>query len=363
MIKIYKSEKSRNIFIEGVSWGSFDDIRYLRDGNLFSIDRNSDGVFEVSNASYLDFQDGGSNTFSSANAFESYLQGILSDEYLVTSSTPVNSDAFLTEETVTSLQIVANQLRFTDENGNTNSIDLSVYLDDTNLSRIVSGVLDSSTNVVTFTRDDSTTFTIDFSDMVAGMSSLNSLSDVDTTGVLNNSFLKFDSSTNNWIPYRLGFDFVSSSDTTIWRTGQTTEALANQQMLVFEDYLVLNYTATNSGVYEIKSDCVTSSDQTGDNLTVDLNITGDVSLNRSFSSYEPKDSRGNGEVVNIVASGIVIGNTNTGTDIRKPQSTRCFINLNSGQSVSISLRWRSQSINDESTIYFGNISIEEKIKA
>ena len=47
----------------------------------------------------------------------------------------------------------------------TSSIDLSIYLDDTNLARITNGILDPTTFVATFTRDDNSTFTIDFSSL------------------------------------------------------------------------------------------------------------------------------------------------------------------------------------------------------
>jgi hypothetical protein len=57
----------------------------------------------------------------------------------------------------------ANILTFDKSDGTTDSVDLSLYLDDTNLARLVSGTLDALTGVATFTRDDSSTFTIDFS--------------------------------------------------------------------------------------------------------------------------------------------------------------------------------------------------------
>ena len=68
----------------------------------------------------------------------------------------------LTSETVTSLSLQSNTLRFTDESGTATDIDLSLYIDDTNLARITSGSLDN-TGTATFTRDDNTTFTVDFS--------------------------------------------------------------------------------------------------------------------------------------------------------------------------------------------------------
>jgi hypothetical protein len=66
-------------------------------------------------------------------------------------------------ETNTSLSLNANTLRYIDETGTINDIDLSLYLDDTNLARLVSGSVDGGTGIATFTRDDATTFTVDFS--------------------------------------------------------------------------------------------------------------------------------------------------------------------------------------------------------
>ena len=66
-------------------------------------------------------------------------------------------------ETNTSLSLAANVLTYTDEAGNDTALDLSLYLDDTNLARIIEGTLDGETGIATFERDDSTTFTVDFS--------------------------------------------------------------------------------------------------------------------------------------------------------------------------------------------------------
>ena len=89
-------------------------------------------------------------------------------------------------ETVTSLSINANVLTYTDENNADTNIDLSLYLDDTNLARLVSGTLDAPTGIATFTRDDATTFTLDLSSLLDtdtnttyDLSSLQSVNDVD----------------------------------------------------------------------------------------------------------------------------------------------------------------------------------------
>jgi hypothetical protein len=63
------------------------------------------------------------------------------------------------------LSISANVLTFTDEAGTDTTIDLSLYLDDTNLAYIASGTV-ASNGTATFTRSDSTTFTVDMSTLL-----------------------------------------------------------------------------------------------------------------------------------------------------------------------------------------------------
>lgn len=88
----------------------------------------------------------------------------------------LNNDAgFLSTETVTSLQIIGNTLRYINESGAQQDIDLSIYLDDTNLARIVSGTIDPLTKIVTFTRDDSTTIDIDFSSIISDVNIQNEI--------------------------------------------------------------------------------------------------------------------------------------------------------------------------------------------
>ncbi len=58
-----------------------------------------------------------------------------------------------------------NKLSLLKNNTVVKEIDLTSYIDDTNLARLVSGSLDNSTGIVTFKRDDDSTFTIDFSSL------------------------------------------------------------------------------------------------------------------------------------------------------------------------------------------------------
>ena len=85
-------------------------------------------------------------------------------------------------ETTTVLSLPGgNVLRYVDEAGNTTNLDISSYLDDTNLARLTSGSLNGSNGVATFTRDDSSTFTIDMSDFLDAITLNNTLTSTSTT--------------------------------------------------------------------------------------------------------------------------------------------------------------------------------------
>jgi hypothetical protein len=86
-----------------------------------------------------------------------------------------------TAETVTSIGIAANIITYTDEDGNDTTIDLSTYLDDTNLARLTSGSLNGSTGLATFTRSDASTFTIDMSALLDAITLNNTLTSTSTT--------------------------------------------------------------------------------------------------------------------------------------------------------------------------------------
>ncbi len=84
-------------------------------------------------------------------------------------------------ETLTSIGLSANVITYTDEAGNDTTLDLSLYLDDSNLARLTSGSINSSTGLATFTRDDSSTFTIDMSAFLDAITLNDTLTSTSTT--------------------------------------------------------------------------------------------------------------------------------------------------------------------------------------
>ena len=85
------------------------------------------------------------------------------------------------DDVLTSLGLAANVLTYTDEEGNDTDIDLSLYLDDTNLARLTNGSINGSTGLATFTRDDASTFTIDMSAFLDSITLNDTLTSTSTT--------------------------------------------------------------------------------------------------------------------------------------------------------------------------------------
>lgn len=95
------------------------------------------------------------------------------------------SAGYLTSETRTELSLASNILSYRDEAGVVTELDLSLYLDDTNLARLTSGTLNGTTGIATFTRDDNSTFTVDFSAFLADANNYADVVSFNTsTGVL-----------------------------------------------------------------------------------------------------------------------------------------------------------------------------------
>lgn len=85
------------------------------------------------------------------------------------------------DDVLTSIGLAANVITYTDEAGNDTTLDLSLYLDDTNLARLTSGSIDGTTGIATFTRSDATTFTIDMSAFLDAITLNNTLVSTSTT--------------------------------------------------------------------------------------------------------------------------------------------------------------------------------------
>ena len=88
MIKIYKSKKTKLIYIETVTFGASEDFYFIRDGDLFTIDRKNTKITEVRKARYDIFEgigeDGELLIFDSPDKFQLYLEKMLINYKIIT---------------------------------------------------------------------------------------------------------------------------------------------------------------------------------------------------------------------------------------------------------------------------------------
>jgi hypothetical protein len=135
------------------------------------------GITKSATTNVITSSDGNNATITSATTSNAGLMTkAIFDEHVVNNAKVSNVD-----ETTTSISLSSNILTYTDEDGTDTDLDLSLYLDDTNLSRLTSGSIDGTTGEATFTRSDNSTFTIDMSDFLDAITLNNTLTSTSTT--------------------------------------------------------------------------------------------------------------------------------------------------------------------------------------
>jgi hypothetical protein len=145
------------------------DINHNVDTNLSNTPSNTEVTIESS--------DGNNTSITAASTSQAgVMTKAIFDEHVLNNAKVSNVD-----ETLTTLGLAANILKYTDEDGTETDLDLSLYLDDTNLARLTSGSLNGTTGIATFTRDDASTFTIDMSAFLDAITLNNTLTSTSTT--------------------------------------------------------------------------------------------------------------------------------------------------------------------------------------
>lgn len=135
------------------------------------------GITKSATTNVITSSDGNNATITAANTSNAGLMTkAIFDEHVLNNAKVSN-----VAETVTSIALASNILTYTDEDGTDTDLDLSLYLDDTNLARLTSGTLNGSTGLATFTRSDASTFTIDMSAFLDAITLNNTLTSTSTT--------------------------------------------------------------------------------------------------------------------------------------------------------------------------------------
>lgn len=252
-------------------------------------------------------------------------------------------------DTTLSFNNTTKVLSYVNEAGTTTNVDLTQFLDDTNLARIVSGTLNAGTGIATFTRDDSTTFTID-------MSSLNDqafiTAAINTHEVTINNHDDVDTSTEApTIGSRLrwnGTDWTPSKDFKDF--ARRTDGLVNQTTTEFT-YLTLTTTVPEAGDYKISWSYNWSLNSTGSDIIIRV-LQGVTELLNHIE--EPQDSAGTG----INLTNTTGGTTNTGTDQRRNEAGFDVVSLAAGSNT-FTLTLNSNVASTEAALYKACLTLEK----
>ena len=240
------------------------------------------------------------------------------------------------------------ELSFTNEQGLTEIIDLSLFIDDTNLARITNGTLDSSTGIATFTRDDSTTFDVDFSSLNDQAfinnainnheNTISNHNDVNTGGASNGDLLRYNGSV--WVPFKEFKAFAT------FQTPRGTQSTS------FQEYLKLNFTIPEIGQYKISWRYEWSYNNTKSDFEARVELNDNLEL--LFHKQEPQDSGGSGVTVQAIEGGTF----NSGTDQRFNQSGFEIVTFNNTADNFVDLDLRCSNGGQEATIYRATLTIE-----
>lgn len=259
------------------------------------------------------------------------------------------TSAVQSSETATTLSFNSstNILSYVNEDLTVTNIDLSLYLDNTNLAQIVSGTLDSGTGIATFTRDDSSTFTVDFSSLndqaaintaiSTHETTIDNHDDVSNTTSQSGDLLRYDGS--QWFKYNDYKVFI------IDNTPAGTQSTAYQQRLR------LNYNIPQAGNYKVSWFYTWSINSTSDDFIARVEINDSNTIVEQVQ--EAKDSAGTG----ITITNLTGGTFNTGTSQRHLESGFTILSLPTGSGF-IDLDMRSSVANLEAAIYAATLSIE-----
>jgi len=198
---------------------------------------------------------------------------------------------------------------------------------------------------------------------VSADGSIDTHSDVDTTNetkVANQTLLRWNGS-DEWESWRPFYASKKATDTDY--TGQTTVGLINQTTTL-EEYNRHEFTPRDTDNYNIRGSYVSSYNANNSSIEIIVElreVVGDVLIGTiSTEIQEPKESGGGGLVLNTVSGGVIGGNTNSGTNQRRPGAYNEDFLLTGGTSYYVVILFRGLVGNNEAALYKASNSVEQK---
>ncbi len=145
------------------------------------------------------------------------------------------------------------------------------------------------------------------------------------------------------------------------RPSQTTIPLANQRgNSNYEEYLKLEYPCTVTDNYQVSIAFQWSANTNNTNAKFRLVLTDGTLTNFKEVRVEAKDIGGQGQIVDVIQNGEIIGQVDTNTDIILQEYFPVDEILEAGKTYSVSLEFGHESAGSEVTVYSSTIRIEQK---
>ena len=250
-----------------------------------------------------------------------------------------------------SFSVGNNTLSYTGEDGTQTDIDLSIYLDNTNLSQIITGILNSSSGICTFTRDDNSTFTVDFSSL-NDQAAINAAITIHEQSIDNHTDVDI-STTSPYLGSTLiwnGSKFTPGNSSNYRAFINRTDGEINQ-LSTFREYSSLAVSIPETGDYKVSWSYTWSVNATNQDFIARIQI--DDSTKIMDHQQEPKDTGGTG----VVLPNTEGGSSNTSTNQRYQCSGFFIINMTIGNHT-IDLDYKGSAFDIEPAIYKSSLSIE-----
>jgi hypothetical protein len=180
---------------------------------------------------------------------------------------------------------------------------------------------------------------------------------------INTVFVPYVKRTKGWVYENKEIGFKKkyvNSKASISRPSQTTVGLINQQGNIYEEYLSLTYAPTITDNYRLSLSFSWSANNNQFNALFRVSISDGTTTEFFILRTEPKDVAGTGVVLDVLQGGNIVGQADTGTDVRLFESSFSDYILDVGKTYTVTLEWANEDANSETAIFGGFLSLEQK---
>ena len=263
------------------------------------------------------------------------------------------------------LTLAGNTLTLTRGDASTDTVDLSVYLDEDSRS-ILSGTLNGATGIVTFTRDDASTFTLDLSDLLDDTNLVTSVNGANGVVVLDADDIDDAATTHKFttaadISKLAGIEAGATGDQTAAEIRVLVESATDSNVFTDADHSKLNGIETGATADQTASEIKIAYENNVDtNAYTDAEKTKLLGIATGAEVNTVDSVSGKTGIVTLDKSDVGLGNVDNTSDVNKPVSNATQTALNGKQATLVSAT-NIKTINSTCLLGAGDIAISGSV--